>query len=141
MAFMPTHPWAQTYINLGLGNNVTRFNITLMEPFNQTSNGTICLPHVTLPDDMMASVKEGDLASIQIIQLSHTGGALYNVFPSLFPQFPGIRKWCETDCCGGGDAVRRYRVLVQCFRAESGGVFQLHRRGRPAVGLCWDYYL
>ena len=83
VAFTPTHPWAQTYINLGLGDGVTRFNVTLMPAFNQTSNGTICFPHVTLPADMMASVKEGDLASIQIVQLSQSGGALYNVPPPL----------------------------------------------------------
>ncbi|KAF8242376.1 hypothetical protein K440DRAFT_521520, partial [Wilcoxina mikolae CBS 423.85] len=76
IAFTPTHPWAQTYINLGLGSNVTRLNITLVEPFNQTSNGTFCFPKVSLPDGI--SVKDGDKASIQVIQLSHNGGALYN---------------------------------------------------------------
>jgi hypothetical protein len=79
----PTHHWAQTYINLGLGRNVTRFNITLMAPFNQTSNGTFCLPDVKLPDGL--TVNEGDAASIQVVQLSATGGALYNVSPHPHP--------------------------------------------------------
>jgi hypothetical protein len=77
IALTPTHHWAQTYINLGLGRNVTRFNITLMAPFNQTSNGTFCLPDVKLPEGL--NLTEGDMASIQVVQLSATGGALYNV--------------------------------------------------------------
>jgi len=76
IAFKPSHPWAQTYINLGLGNNVTTLNITLMAPFNQTSNGTFCFPKVELPKGL--NVKEGDNATIQVIQLSERGGALYN---------------------------------------------------------------
>lgn len=77
IAFKPSHPWAQTYINIGLGNNVTSLNITLMAPFNQTSNGTFCFPKVELPEGL--EVKEGDNATIQVVQLSERGGALYNV--------------------------------------------------------------
>jgi len=75
VAFKPGHPWAQTYVNLGLGGNVTRF-ITLVPPFNQTSNGTFCLPNIRLPNGV--AVTEGDMGTIQVIQLSTTGGALYN---------------------------------------------------------------
>ncbi|KAI5798850.1 hypothetical protein EDC01DRAFT_613327 [Geopyxis carbonaria] len=76
IAFEPSHPWAQTYINLGLGANVTRLNIALVEPFNQTYNGTFCFPKVSMPKDV--PVKDGDKATIQIIQLGHSGSALYN---------------------------------------------------------------
>ncbi|KAI5844245.1 hypothetical protein BZA05DRAFT_409518 [Tricharina praecox] len=76
VAFKPGHPWAQTYINLGLGNNVTRFNITLAAPFNQTSNGTFCFPDMRLPEGV--NVQEGDIGSIQVVQLTTSGGALYN---------------------------------------------------------------
>jgi len=77
VAFLPSHPWAQTYINLGLGMNATRFNLTLVPTFNQTLNGTFCLPKVSLPMEA-GTVKAGDKATIQVIQLSTSGGALYN---------------------------------------------------------------
>ncbi|KAL0639655.1 hypothetical protein Q9L58_001222 [Maublancomyces gigas] len=76
LVFSPGHDFAQTYVNLGLGNEVTRFNITLAAPFNQTGNGTFCFPKFTLPKD--SGAQEGTNASIQVIQLSHNGGALYN---------------------------------------------------------------
>jgi len=83
VAFTPGHPWAQTYINLGLGENITRFNIPLAAPFNQTSNGTFCLPQLRLPAG--SSVKEGDRGTIQVIQITESGGALYNVCSSSAP--------------------------------------------------------
>lgn len=91
--FSPGHDFAQTYVNLGIGNEVTRFNITLAAPFNQTGNGTFCFPKFSLPKN--SGVQEGTNASIQIIQLSKNGGALYNVCPIL-PSFPacfGVAVW------------------------------------------------
>ncbi|KAG0124336.1 hypothetical protein HOY82DRAFT_494079 [Tuber indicum] len=76
LVFTPTHDNAQTYINLGVGNNVTRLNITLVHPFNQTGNGTFCFPKISIPSGL--GIGEGTNASIQVIQLSHNGGALYN---------------------------------------------------------------
>lgn len=111
VAFKPGHPWAQTYINLGLGGNVTRFNITLVPPFNQTSNGTFCLPNIRLPGSV--AVTEGDLGTIQVIQLSTSGGALYNVcsplIPSLPPFSPG-RCALEAD---GEYSVRGYHLFEE----------------------------
>jgi len=77
LVFMPTHPNAQTFVNLGLGGNVTRLNITLVPTFNQTGNGTFCFKKLTLPSGL--DIQEGTNASIQVIQLSENGGALYNV--------------------------------------------------------------
>ena len=78
MSFEPSHPWALTYVNLALGgDNTTTFNISLVEGFNQTGNGTFCFPKLVLPADL--SVSEGTNASLQVIQLSVTGSALYNV--------------------------------------------------------------
>ncbi|MCJ1427880.1 hypothetical protein MMC29_005786 [Sticta canariensis] len=71
------HLWAFTYVNLGLGgDNTTVFNISLVEGFNQTGNGTFCFPTVTLPDSL--NITEGTNASIQVIQIGETGSALYN---------------------------------------------------------------
>ncbi|KAH8144703.1 uncharacterized protein LAJ45_11297 [Morchella importuna] len=76
LVFKPSHTSAQTYINIGFGNNVTSLNETLIGPFNQTGNGTFCFPHITLPEGL--DITEGLNASIQVVQLSHNGGALYN---------------------------------------------------------------
>jgi len=76
LVFKPTHPNAQTFVNLGLGGNVTRLNITLVPTFNQTGNGTFCFKKLTLPSGL--DIQEGTNASIQVIQLSENGGALYN---------------------------------------------------------------
>lgn len=72
------HPWAFTYVNLGLGgDNTTVFNISLVEGFNQTGNGTFCIPTVIIPHSV--GLTEGTNASIQVIQIGETGSALYNV--------------------------------------------------------------
>ena len=72
------HPWAITYVNLGLGgDNTTTFNISLVPNFNQTGNGTFCLPAIKLPNDLVVS--NGTQASLQVIQVGETGSSLYNV--------------------------------------------------------------
>ena len=76
------HPWAITYVNLGLGgDNTTVFNISLVPGFNQTGNGTFCLPTVTLPTSL--GIVNGTNASVQVIQISETGSSLYNVRPPI----------------------------------------------------------
>ena len=73
-----SHPWAITYVNLGLGgDNTTVFNISLVPNFNQTGNGTFCLPAIKLPKDLVVS--NGTQASLQVIQIGETGSSLYNV--------------------------------------------------------------
>ena len=78
VVFKGSHPWALTYVNLALGgDNTTTFNISLVEGFNQTGNGTFCFPKIVLPEDL--EVSDGMNASIQVVQLSTTGSSLYNV--------------------------------------------------------------
>ena len=81
------HHWALTYVNLGLGNNVTNFNISLVDHFNQTGNGTFCLKE-TGKAQLAAGLSgagydaksvDGVDATLQVIQISTTGAALYNV--------------------------------------------------------------
>jgi hypothetical protein len=68
--------WA-VFINVGLGDNVTNFNYTLTPQFlNETGNGTLCLPALTLPSDLQPS--DGQHASIQVVTLGESGSALYN---------------------------------------------------------------
>ncbi|KAJ9619831.1 hypothetical protein H2203_008102 [Taxawa tesnikishii (nom. ined.)] len=73
-----SHPFAFTYINLGLGNTVTNFNISLLGDFNQTGNGSFCLPQVGRAALAQAGIVAGTNASLQFVQISHTGNALYN---------------------------------------------------------------
>jgi hypothetical protein len=79
LLFAGSHPWAYTYVNLGLGNEVTGFNISLVEGFNQTGNGTFCWSKTGQATLKALNLTEGQNASIQVIQISHSGAALYNV--------------------------------------------------------------
>lgn len=94
-----THPWALTYINIGLAdsspdgaggvnNTVASFNATLLSAYNQTGNGTFCIPSIggtALEELAREAGLEGGLqglsgrnASLQVIQIAHGGSALYN---------------------------------------------------------------
>lgn len=72
------HPWTLTYVNLDLGNNVTAFNISLVENVNQTGNEDSCIPELRTGLAALG-IPAGTHASLQFIQISHTGSALYNV--------------------------------------------------------------
>ncbi|EEH38585.1 hypothetical protein PAAG_08312 [Paracoccidioides lutzii Pb01] len=75
--FSPSHPWAITYVNLGLGSDdKVIFNISLVSGFNQTGNGTFCFPKIQIPPSL--NFAAGTNASLQVIQLSELGSALYN---------------------------------------------------------------
>jgi hypothetical protein len=77
-------------VNLGLGTNVTNFNISLVENLNQTAAGVLCLKETgraNLEKGLKAAGYSGFEdqrlngleASVQVIQLGHSGSALYNV--------------------------------------------------------------
>jgi hypothetical protein len=74
------HPWTYIFVNLGLGSNVsTNFNITLFSlPLNETGNGTLCIPQVSIPAGL---VTDGMNASLQVVTSGSSGSALYNVSP------------------------------------------------------------
>jgi hypothetical protein len=76
-----SHESALTYVNLGLGNAVASFNITLVGVFNETGNGTICLPHIGQSALTKLNITEGQNATIQVITTSSTGASLFNVSP------------------------------------------------------------
>jgi len=70
-------------VNLGLGADVSNFNYTLTNPFwNETGNGTLCVPSLTLPADL--PVKEGSEASLQVVTVGEDGNALYNCADIVF---------------------------------------------------------
>lgn len=71
------HAWTYVFVNLGLGDNVTNFNISLTPEFlNVTGNGTFCLPLLELPEGLVAN--NGTNASIQVVTVGQSGTALYN---------------------------------------------------------------
>jgi hypothetical protein len=70
---------ALVWVNLGLGVNVTNFNITLPNlPLNETGAGNICFPKLVLPSGL--PISEGTQATIQITTSNpKNGGGLYVV--------------------------------------------------------------
>ncbi|KAK4096366.1 hypothetical protein N658DRAFT_436265 [Parathielavia hyrcaniae] len=118
VAFQPGwfqgHATALVYVNLGFGNEGPEFNPDLKGPPNMsfpmvppfqilgpTKNpypGTVCLPQVPLP--VNASVKAGDLATIQVVELAVHGAALYSCVDIIFaePGDPRIPHVNETNC-------------------------------------------
>ncbi|SPO02381.1 uncharacterized protein DNG_05054 [Cephalotrichum gorgonifer] len=69
------HNWTYVFLNLGLGSNVTNFNVTLTpQPWNVTGKGDLCVPQLPLDLD----VEEGQEASLQAVTVGHDGSALYN---------------------------------------------------------------
>ena len=70
------HAWSYYAINLGLGDDVSSFNISLTpELHNATGKGELCTK-VDIPEGL---VKEGQNASIQVVTFGQSGSALYNV--------------------------------------------------------------
>ncbi|KNG50990.1 hypothetical protein TW65_71819 [Stemphylium lycopersici] len=90
-----SHESALTAVNLALGTNVTNFNITLMEIFNQTGAGVFCMKETgraNLEAGFIAAGYSGLdderinglMATVQVIQLGHSGSALYNCADIMF---------------------------------------------------------
>ncbi|KAI0509098.1 hypothetical protein F5B22DRAFT_649374 [Xylaria bambusicola] len=75
------HPWSYVYINLGLGDNATNFNISLTpELLNVTGKGEFCLTNLPLPGD----ITDGQNATIQVVTGGQSGSALYNCADIVF---------------------------------------------------------
>ncbi|OAA47926.1 hypothetical protein NOR_02416 [Metarhizium rileyi] len=69
------HPWTYVFVNLGLGENTTNFNVSLTPQFwNVTGKGTLCVEKLAVPID----VQDGALASLQVVTSGESGSALYN---------------------------------------------------------------
>lgn len=62
----------------------TGIGTLIQHTVNQTGNGTFCLPSIGRAQLEALGVQEGTNASIQVIQLSTSGAALYNVRSILF---------------------------------------------------------
>ncbi|KAF2205386.1 hypothetical protein GQ43DRAFT_26398 [Delitschia confertaspora ATCC 74209] len=110
------HPWALTYVNLGIGTNVSAFNISLVSGFNQTGNGTFCLSETgkeNLKEGLRKAGKdaksvEGMPASLQVIQIAATGASLYNCADITFNATAALLSSsdCQNSTNVGGVAIQ-----------------------------------
>lgn len=77
------HPSAYFYVNMGYGSQPPNMTNIMLPVFQMTGPsrdpypGTFCLTQVPLP--VNSSLKAGDNATIQVIQVALHGAALYNV--------------------------------------------------------------
>ncbi|KAF2834085.1 hypothetical protein M501DRAFT_937620 [Patellaria atrata CBS 101060] len=96
------HPWALTYVNLGIGNEVTSFETSLLTGFNQTGNGTFCLRELGGMSLADLGIEEGTNATLQFIQASGSGSALYNCADITFT---ADAELLSTDMCANTTGV------------------------------------
>ncbi|GAP85268.2 putative expression library immunization antigen 1 [Rosellinia necatrix] len=75
------HPWSYVYINLGIGENATNFNISLTpQLLNVTGKGNFCIPALPLSAD----IADGQNGTIQVVTNGQSGSALYNCADIVF---------------------------------------------------------
>ncbi|KAI1361204.1 hypothetical protein F5Y08DRAFT_342941 [Xylaria arbuscula] len=75
------HPWVYLYINLGIGENATNFNISLTpDLLNVTGKGDFCITDLPIPKDVV----DGQNATIQVVTNGQSGSALYNCADIVF---------------------------------------------------------
>ncbi|KAH8648466.1 hypothetical protein BX600DRAFT_502882 [Xylariales sp. PMI_506] len=118
VAFQPGwfqgHQTAFLYVNLGLGSegpdggpiNMSNPMVAPFQILGPTKNpypGTVCLPQVPLPANL--TVKAGDNATIQIVELAVHGAALFSCVDITFVE-PGdsrVAEVNETNCFNSTD--------------------------------------
>ncbi|EXF75624.1 hypothetical protein CFIO01_10386 [Colletotrichum fioriniae PJ7] len=118
LAFQPGwfqgHAQAMMYANMGFGSdgpdggpiNMSFPMIPVFQILGPSKNpypGTVCLPQVPLPAN--TTVKAGDHATIQIVELAVHGAALFSCVDIEFaePGDPKIGKVNETNCFNSTD--------------------------------------
>ncbi|EFQ29648.1 hypothetical protein CGRA01v4_14938 [Colletotrichum graminicola] len=124
------HAQAFMYANMGFGTdgpdggpiNMSFPMVPVFQILGPSKNpypGTVCLPQVPLP--VNTTVKPGDHATIQIVELAVHGGALFSCVDIEFaePGDPKIGKVNETNCFNSTDIgfADVYTITTQ----ESGG--------------------
>lgn len=106
------HATGLIYVNLGFGTNgpdngpqnfsnpmVPMFEIT--GPSNGPYPGTFCLPQVPLPKN--ASVKVGDLATIQVVLAAVHGASLFNCVDIIFAEPENVPEVNRSNCFNSTD--------------------------------------
>ncbi|RYP66736.1 hypothetical protein DL770_008754 [Monosporascus sp. CRB-9-2] len=109
------HQWTYVYINLGLGSNVTNFNITLTpQLMNVTGQGDFCIPELPVPE---GTVTEGQNATIQVVTNGESGSALYNCADITFRT---NMNSSHVEQCTNGTGVTAEIVDSSSSESESG---------------------
>ncbi|KAG8425644.1 hypothetical protein J3458_002326 [Metarhizium acridum] len=102
------HPWTYVFVNLGLGENATNFNVSLTPQFwNVTGKGTLCVDKLPVPVD----VQDGALASLQVVTSGASGSALYNCADIRF----------KKDAKAPGNCTTSGGITVQNVTAQKSG--------------------
>jgi hypothetical protein len=106
VAFQPGwfqgHGTAYIYMNLGIGNipenysNVMYSGLQIVGPTTQPYPGTFCIPQVPLPANH--TVKVGDNATIQLVEIAIHGAALYNCVDITFAEPEDVAEVNENNC-------------------------------------------
>ncbi|EFR02905.1 hypothetical protein MGYG_05906 [Nannizzia gypsea CBS 118893] len=135
--FKPTHHWALTYVNLGLGDDDSIiFNYTLVQAFNQTGNGTFCFPKIPIPADL--GIRDGTNASLQIVQASTNGAALYNCMDITFSSSPRnvlAQDMCVNSTGVGGVAITSAPASGEGKLSSGGAISNAGVSGMGATAL------
>ncbi|PWW75754.1 hypothetical protein C7212DRAFT_201800 [Tuber magnatum] len=120
LSFIPIHAFGLTTINIALGSNIDEkilsnpYNVPMVPLFNQTgANSTFCLPKIKIPKKIAGDVDDGINATIQVIQLTGTGAALYSCIDITFSdkeadRFGAPAVWDKY--CVNGTGMGGYRL-------------------------------
>lgn len=111
------HATAFFYINMGFGTegptagppNMSFPMVPVFQIVGPTKNpypGTFCLPQVPLPVNQ--TVKAGDLATIQVVEVAVHGASLYSVSLSIF-----VHPYHSGHC-----SIRHFALYSKQIRAE-----------------------
>lgn len=155
VAFQPGwfrgHSTAMAYVNLGFGTDgpdhgPENMSFPMVKPFqiigptNNPYPGTICLPQVPLPAN--TTVKAGDKATIQVVELAQHGASLFSCVDIIFaePGDPRIGEVNETNCFNSTDLgfAELYTITTKNSGSDayvSSGAVETVRR------LSWAGYL
>lgn len=160
VAFQPGwfqgHETAYVYVNLGYGtdgpdngplnmSNVMMSPVQLLGPSDNPYPGTVCFPQIPLPAN--ASVKAGDKATIQLVELAVHGAALFSCVDIIFaePDDPRIPEVNGSNCFNSTDMgfAQLYTVVLKesgsntTSGAERSHHWLLSRSGSLAPLLGW----
>ncbi|RYP49286.1 hypothetical protein DL768_004969 [Monosporascus sp. mg162] len=161
VAFQPGwfqgHQTAFLYINLGFGTDgpdggPPNMSFPMVAPFQllgPTKNpypGTVCLPQVPLP--VNTTVRAGDLATIQVVELAAHGASLFSCVDIIFadPGDPRIPEVDETNCFNSTDLgfAEIYTITTKAVgesaNSTSGALSSFWRRNGPSL-WSWAGYL
>ncbi|KAG0130697.1 hypothetical protein HOY82DRAFT_486311 [Tuber indicum] len=164
LSLIPIHAFALTTVNIALGSDIDEnilsnpYNVSMVPLFNQTgANSTFCLRKIKIPKKIVGDVADGVNATIQVIQLTGTGAALYSCIDITFSDKEADRfgaqdvwdKYCINGTGMGGYRLgdkdpSRPNATVVLSAASSPGRFAASSSPSlvlPFLALVWFYIL